>query len=282
MHVTPNKRQVAGVRAKGAAMCVTPCLRAGILVIGSLIWDTRAPRPDWRARRLDLSRKERVPAPIRYGRKSAVGARENQYTMTFSLDSPPGRAYIVPCHCEIRSFGDLVEEAEALATAEGLVTPSPRWKTFGAVGLLFRDPKEMMSSGLRERWSAYFSDRSETAEILNAYEALRERPPIGRDGLLTIEWPAESSQHDAARVDVLLATVNAPSLGSKDYATPCEIADSIVNRAPNKASYMRENVAASIRTYQDVEIWEAIESLGPRWINDDGYPALSRSVRESM
>jgi hypothetical protein len=45
-------------------------LTAGVLIIGSLLWDSDKERPAWRAARLNVAAAQTVTAPIRYGRLS--------------------------------------------------------------------------------------------------------------------------------------------------------------------------------------------------------------------
>src|SRR5205809_2973005 len=91
-----------------------PELGAGILVIGSLFWDTS--RQGWRDERLHMAASEAVTAPIRYGRRSRN--RGNTYTMVFSRSAQPGQAIVVPCRNIVRSAVDLIAEAEQLWAAE--------------------------------------------------------------------------------------------------------------------------------------------------------------------
>lgn len=44
--------------------------KLGVLIVGSLYWDLKAPRPRWRAERLDCPHQEQVKVPIRYRRRS--------------------------------------------------------------------------------------------------------------------------------------------------------------------------------------------------------------------
>ena len=46
------------------------CYNLGILVIGSLIWDDKPHRENWRTSHLNMDNKIFVKVPIRYGRKS--------------------------------------------------------------------------------------------------------------------------------------------------------------------------------------------------------------------
>jgi hypothetical protein len=58
-------------------------LNTGILIIGSLLWDSEDNRPAWRDARLDIASAEAVTAPIRYGRLSGK-KRGRTYTPSFS------------------------------------------------------------------------------------------------------------------------------------------------------------------------------------------------------
>src|ERR1700730_13031171 len=69
-------------------------LEAGILIIGSLLWDKD--RQQWRDERLDRNESEVVSAPIRYGRRSGK-RRGHTYTMVFSRRAPAGHARVVRC-----------------------------------------------------------------------------------------------------------------------------------------------------------------------------------------
>ena len=58
-------------------------LTAGVLIIGSLLWDSEEDRPTWRDVRLDIASAQAVTAPIRYGRLSGK-KRGHTHTMVFS------------------------------------------------------------------------------------------------------------------------------------------------------------------------------------------------------
>src|SRR6266513_1828279 len=81
-------------------------LNAGILIIGSLLWDSENGRPAWRDARLDMPSAQAVTAPIRYGKKART--RGNSFTMVFSRLSPPGAAKLVPCSHTISTPQDLI------------------------------------------------------------------------------------------------------------------------------------------------------------------------------
>ena len=85
-------------------------LDAGILIIGSLLWDRDEIRQQWRDERLDCNQSELVSAPIRYGRRSGE-RRGHTYTMVFSRSAPAGHARVVRCSHPITSADDLTTEA---------------------------------------------------------------------------------------------------------------------------------------------------------------------------
>jgi hypothetical protein len=262
-------------------------LRAGILIIGSLLWDPDLNEGDrvraaWRAAHLYSCRKQRVKVKIRYGRLSTSGKRECQYTMTFSNAAGLGRAYVLPCQRPIAQFSDLAAEATALAKAEGFVRTSGSWKTFGAVGIAFRSNE--VFNAWHHQWID-FSRRQTSAilEVRNGYRAYGEGPPLSDDATLDIDWPICEESETDVDYDVLLATANAPrSISLGRYDTPVEIAQSVVRRAPGKADYFQRNVANGIRTVEDVAIWEAVERLNPPWVNQGQYHDLSQLVRQPI
>ena len=55
-------------------------MKGAVLIIGSLLWDKKEHRIDWRKNRLLVNEKIHVFAPICYGRKS--GENKN-YTMVY-------------------------------------------------------------------------------------------------------------------------------------------------------------------------------------------------------
>ena len=89
-------------------------LRAGVLIIGSLLWESR--REAWRKARMDMAYSKSVTAPIRYGRLSE--RRGKTYTMVFSSLCEAGRAKVVRCAGTVSSAEDLIAEAEHLCAAE--------------------------------------------------------------------------------------------------------------------------------------------------------------------
>jgi len=140
-------------------------LTAGVLIIGSLLWDSEKGRPAWRDARLDVASAQAVTAPIRYGRKART--RGNSFTMVFSRQCPAGLAKLVPCSHTISTPQDLITEAEYL------------WKAEKPDAELHR---------IASRWAVSRRTHSDVScEVLNEYDLLRR---IGR--------PTTKENRDAA------------------------------------------------------------------------------------
>ena len=116
----------------------------GVLIIGSLLWESNQQRVAWRER-LDMGRPRHVRVPIRYGRFSE---RRRAYTMVFWPDLAENRfGHAIAIQC--RSY-DIVEEAKCLWVAESK-TPveggvSASW---GCVALLPNPASTKLSSEQR-------------------------------------------------------------------------------------------------------------------------------------
>ena len=105
-------------------------LTAGVLIIGSLLWDSEEDHPTWRDVRLDIASAQAVTAPIRYGRLSGK-KRGHTHTMVFSRLCKIGQAKVVHCCHTVSSTADLIEEADIFWKAE---QPSADAGRIAAVG----------------------------------------------------------------------------------------------------------------------------------------------------
>jgi hypothetical protein len=248
--------------------------RAGVLIIGSLWWDGRFNRKEWRSERLDISSARLVRTRIRYGRLSKGPGRQGTYTMTFSGSAERGTAYAVALRQRIHRFVELDAEVRALAAAEGFENLE-RWPRWGVVGLRARDAVAPSVSGdIVDLWSGYFSAHA-TASRVQEVHGPGETPQVDARGHLTLEWPQDYESGDPLDFDLLLATANVPDLDGGRYASPTEIAKSLVNVAC-RADYFCCNVLSGIRTSEDAEIWHEVEQLSPAWLQDEKYEQLAR------
>ena len=235
-------------------------IRAGMLIIGSLFWDDKKAREDWRRDRLvDLDDRKHVCAPIRYGRLSGKN-RGNSYTMVFSkqLDDPGipdryGCAIVVPCKAPVNGVEDLVKEAQYLWQAEGgkKGSISAKW---GCVALL-KNPRHSIPDDLCTGWTKHFRRESHYGALSSAWG---EETVVDKSGFLTISWPRTDDDSDLG-LDVLLATANDPIIAvNGDYPSAEKIAAAWKAHEGEDyeryVRYFRENRACGIRTFQDSEI----------------------------
>lgn len=227
-------------------------MRAGILLIGSLLWDNEQ-RGAWRKSRLYLKDKVHVRAPIHYGRRST--SRGNTFTMTFGTDDAFGQAVLVPCVTAIGDVAGLVAEAEALWRAE---QPSAAANSIGApwgcAGVLF------FAVNARGDWLAGWSNHFR----LRASPV----PPVDDQGILRIPWPVTTAEGRPADVNVILATA---TRAEAKQPTPSEIADAWTSQFDGHERYFFENVRHGIRTPEDSLIWRRIEERTPSWLRDGAY-----------
>ena len=239
--------------------CSDKRIRIGVLIIGSLYWDDKEHRKEWRRDRLDPDNKKHVRAPIRYGRLSR--SRGCTYAMVFSkqLDTPGTlhrcRAIVVPCKALVNSVDDVVTEAQHLWQAEQAERGKERRISakWGCVALL-EHPKRPMPDNMRAGWTKYVQ-RKQRYGALNS--ARGEPSVVDEEGFLTISWPRTEDDSDLA-VDVLLATATDPTLIRGDYPSAQEIAAAWNAHEGEDykcyVQYFNKNREHRIRTFQDDDI----------------------------
>ena len=228
----------------------------GVLIIGSLYWRGGG-RRRWREWRL-TNREWLVRAPIQYCRLSG----NRTYTMVFS-DLPKdqfGQARVVQCKSVVRSFSDLLCEAEWLWSAEESTDKkdmvprfrvcrpehriSPKKGEWGCVALL-NNPSSKMPENLLDEWAK----RVEKEAHYNA----NVRRRVDSHGMLQIPWPNLSSDGNPVPIDLLLATSN-----DREATCPAvrEIADAWDQRPV--VDYFRRNRENGIQTFQDHAIQQLL------------------------
>jgi hypothetical protein len=245
-------------------------LKLGILIIGSLLWETeKFDREGWRRERLNIDVQQQVETHTRYGRISE--SRGGTYTMVFSTSAAPSTAIVVPCRTRAKNATDIFEEARRLAIAENLEDDG-NWKTFGAVGVL-PNPASKPARRALESWTAYFRDHLNAHCDATTTAAKGESPSLDGNGLLQIDWPRCLDPQISNDCDMLLATANAPTFNNGTYPTAEEIAKKYIEAA--QADYFKNNVLHAIVTADDVEIWKHIKAANPAWIATDEYGQVS-------
>jgi hypothetical protein len=223
-------------------------LTAGVLIIGSLLWDSDKGRPAWRNGRLLMCSAQNVTAPIRYGRLS--DSRGNTYTMVFSRLCAAGQAKLIRCSHSISTSQDLIAEAEHLWKAEQPRAEAHQIATdWGCVALLC-NPKRQIPPDLLTGWA----ERVKEPDYGNVTQTQAEGVLVSDDGLLRIDWPQLVAGGEAD-VDLILVTANDPeiTLSSPTYPSAQVIADAW-NRARHHVEYFWKNIDNGIRTFEDDQI----------------------------
>jgi hypothetical protein len=216
-------------------------MKAGVLIIGSLLWDDAPHRIEWRRSRLVMDRKMQVTAPIHYGRLSQ--SRGNTFTMTFAMDGKLGQGILVPCRRDSSDINALLDEAHELWKAEFKTAQlGSIGATWGCVGVLFRDA--LATNSLASKWATEFCKRT-TSPV----------PPVGNTGLLNIPW-IEIASNESADIDLILATA---TRAETIRPTPESVADAWVQQSNGHERYFFNNVRYGIRTPNDLLIWRRIE-----------------------
>jgi hypothetical protein len=228
-------------------------LDAGILIIGSLLWDTDKVRQQWRDERLDCRQSELVSAPIRYGRRSGE-RRGYTYTMVFSRSAQAGHARVVRCSHAITSADDLTTEALRLWEAEELSKYTGRIanKRWGCVSLL-PNPRREIPEELLKAWTLRVEGEQGYG---NVRQMADEGVLVSKDGMLQIDWPHCIAGGAPVDLDLLLVTANDPTLTGAPLSYPT--VETIVNAwngaAREHAEYFWKNIDHGITTFQDGEI----------------------------
>lgn len=228
-------------------------LDAGILIIGSLLWDEDKIRQQWRDERLERDQSELVSAPIRYGRLSGE-RRGHTYTMVFSRSAPAGQARVVRCSHPITSAADLTTEALRLWEAEELLKNTGRIANarWGCVALL-RNPDRQIPEKLARAWRQRVKDEDGYGNVAQTAD---EGAIISQDGMLQIGWPRCIAGGAQVDLDLILVTANDPTLTGTPLSYPS--VETIVNAwnraAPKHAEYFWKNNDYGITTFQDEKI----------------------------
>jgi len=243
--------------------------RCGILIIGSLLWnqDAGGHRERWRQNRLDLSAKQHVNVPIRYGRRSQTWG--DSFTMILDAEASSGQAVLVPCKAPVSSFEDLIEEVQWLWAAEANEpTSNEFYRGWGCVGSLFRSNE--FAQALEDEWRGYFQ---------NAKAA--KFPAIDSAGKLNTPWPKLISGAPVEDFEVILGTATMPK--PKDNRPNAQqIAKCWIDQNGGHERYFFENVRHGIRTHDDHEIWKAIAAEDPSWLGSGEHDAAIRLLKSEL
>lgn len=234
-------------------------LTAGVLIIGSLLWDSKKGCPAWRDARLEMASAQTVTARIRYGRRSGKD-RGHTYTMVFSRLAKPGQAKVVQCRHAVSKAADLITEAQALWKAEQPNADAGRIAAdWGCVALLC-NPERKIPEEILKGWEKHVAAEPGYG---NVPQTEAEGSLVSRAGLLQIAWPRLLEGGAEVQLDILLATANAPTLNGTPLCYPSvETVARAWNVAGDHVEYFWRNSDCGIRTFQDDEIRELLHPRG--------------------
>ena len=241
-------------------------LKGGIIIIGSLIWDTSTKRKSWRNSYFDQANKIPIKIPIRYGRISS--SRMNTYTMIYSTNLAQGdfgQGMVLKIQNEIKDFEALREILENTIRVERDKTKA-EWKhlknveaftlnwNWGVVGVSI-NPKHIKEGKLsdeltpiQEYWQNNLSDFNPSKFSLQNEEQF-----IDKNGQFKIEWNEELED-----LDFVFSTVIQPRPENENYPNADQIALKMYEG--NYYSYFIKNVENGIWTKDDKAILELLKS----------------------
>jgi hypothetical protein len=231
--------------------------KAGVLIIGSLLWDNSKGRKAWREHYFGENYYPNiidVKIPIRYGRYSA--GRECP-TMVFSHDflknNKYGLAKFLPFKNNSKSINDLITSARDLSEAEGstsrkfLKGGNTKWCIITC--LLNNQLSKKKAEIFLESWVDNYNQEL-TSELIDNFKMdSEEQALIDNQGFLKMEWPESLSSFD-----LVLTTQTKPRRNeendSSNYLNTAELASQIFK----KPEYFVKNKLSGISTTDDSEI----------------------------
>ena len=239
-------------------------MKGAILIIGSLLWDPDKNqeigfREKWRNKRLNISNKIHVKAPIRYGRLSG-DKNERNYTMVFSKDCERdnlfGTAYLIPFKSkDIKTKKGIENQARFLSDAEGGVNKElckgnrDKWAT---IGLLLNPKMPLEVKNEMLLWWGNLLKKDGGLLDYQDYQVGNEESILSDKGELLINWlqPLDKFNIEAINeFDFVLATCTKPNI--EKYPSAEELAENILK---DKRKYFFSNIENGITTFQDRDI----------------------------
>ena len=235
-------------------------LTAGVLIIGSLFWDSEQGRPAWREARLDMVSAQSVTAPIRYGRLSGKG-RGHTYTTVFSRLAGIGHGKAVRCSRPIATPADLLAEAEALWKAEQPGANAGRIADYWGCVAVLCNPERKLPEDLLKAWTDRIRAEPNSG---NVTQTKAEGRLIDENGRLLIAWPTCVDRGVPLRFDLLLVTANDPEISTArpDYPDVATIVGAWNGATAKHAEYFWKNAENAIHTFQDDEIRPLLRPRG--------------------
>lgn len=242
-------------------------LKGGIIIIGSLFWDSSRKRAVWRDKYFK-NEVHYIRLPIRYGRQSS--SRMNTYTMAYSLSlnvEDYGQGIILECRKPVSGLGYLKEIVENTIRVERDITQKI-WKLkskdsnftldwgWGVLGLSINPKYEVDGSintsevhPIVDFWEKHLSK-----DFKNDNFSLKtESPFVDKNGMFKIQWTDEIEH-----LDFLISTIvePKPETSKGRYPSPEDIARRMYQG--NYYSYFIRNLENGILTRDDSHVIQLI------------------------
>lgn len=228
-------------------------LNCGVIIIGSLLWQTYLHdendniRLNWRNSHLNVEDKIPVKVPIRYGRKS----KSNIMTMVFSnrMAKKRGFGYVVPFKEKVNNQDQLLCECIALSAAEGM--KGNFVVSWGGL-LAYLLNESLIATSVKKEIVQLFRQRKNEQFNTLDYKVGREKSCVTQSLKLDIRWLDPISSSDKSRLDQFHLLLATPTKPLERIPTNEEIAETI--KSDKKRRYFINNLIHGIVTQDDFEI----------------------------
>lgn len=233
-------------------------LNGGVLIIGSLLWDTNEQRINWRNTCLKVNELIPIPSPIRYGRISKE--RYCTFSMVFSneCNAPKlkGTGMFLPFINNPINLEKIKTHSEELIKSEQKKTTlkddSNNWN-WGTLTICINpeilkktSEKYEQAKSFLTYWSAKYANEFNPEH----YKVGNELPILNKQGVLQFDWTDELNDYD-----FIIATATKPNV--ENYPTSKNIAERMIINEYKE--YFNENLNCGISTFQDKEIKKILE-----------------------
>lgn len=234
-------------------------LNGGVLIIGSLLWDTNEQRVNWRNNFLQVEKQILTPAPIRYGRVSTE--RKCTFSMVFSNEcndaNLQGAGIFVPFIDNPINLEKIKIHSQELIKSEQKKTTLDNDRNNWSWGTLTICINPEILKEISEKHNqvklllSYWSKQYSEGFNPDDYKVGQELPVLNKQGILKFNWPEKLNAYD-----FIIATATKPK--RELYPTPKNIAERMI--VNEYSEYFNKNVDLGISTFQDKEIVEYLNN----------------------
>lgn len=234
--------------------------RAGVLILGSLLWDNSKGRKAWREHYFGENFYPNiidVKVPIRYGRFSKFrGCPTMVLSYEYWDEEKYGTAKFVPFKNQELQFSELICAARDLSSAEGSSSREfiKGGKTKWCILTCWLNGSMKNKESFLNKWSERYSPTLTNGIVENFKMNSEDESLINERGHLKMGWPEILTAYD-----VVLATQTKPR---KSECCQCNYLETnkLAEQIFNKPEYFIKNRLNGITTSDDVSIIEVLKS----------------------